>query len=234
MKTFKLNGTPREDLGKKATKALRKQGLVPAVLYGQAPVKLPFTGTLKPGEKLVEIEGDMGIVVTDFTVSFDGVRKLIYTPDIHLVEIDWEDGRQNRAILKDVQFHPVTDAVLHLDFLEVFGDKPIVMNVPVALVGHAKGVKAGGKLNHAMRRLRVKGHAAQIPEKLIVNVDNLELGKVIKVGELTFENVEVMSPKNAVVCAVKMTRAAQSAAGAEMPTEEAGEESAEGGEETKE
>ena len=181
-----------------------------------------------------EIEGDMGIVVTDFTVSFDGVRKLIYTPDIHLVEIDWEDGRQNRAILKDVQFHPLTDAVLHLDFLEVFGDKPIVMNVPVELVGHAKGVKAGGKLNHAMRRLRVKGHAAQIPEKLIVNVDNLELGKVIKVGELTFENVEVMSPKNAVVCAVKMTRAAQSAAGAEMPTEEAGEESAEGGEETKE
>ena len=234
MKTFKLNGTPREDLGKKATKALRKQGLIPAVLYGQAPVKLPFTGTLKPGEKLVEIEGDMGIVVTDFTVSFDGVRKLIYTPDIHLVEIDWEDGRQNRAILKDVQFHPVTDAVLHLDFLEVFGDKPIVMNVPVELVGHAKGVKAGGKLNHAMRRLRVKGHAAQIPEKLIVNVDNLELGKVIKVGELTFENVEVMSPKNAVVCAVKMTRAAQSAAGAEMLTEEAGEESAEGGEETKE
>ena len=234
MKSFKLNGTPREDLGKKATKALRKQGLIPAVLYGQAPVKLPFTGTLKPGEKLVEIEGDMGIVVTDFTVSFDGVRKLIYTPDIHLVEIDWEDGRQNRAILKDVQFHPVTDAVLHLDFLEVFGDKPIVMNVPVELVGHAKGVKAGGKLNHAMRRLRVKGHAAQIPEKLIVNVDNLELGKVIKVGELTFENVEVMSPKNAVVCAVKMTRAAQSAAGAEMLTEEAGEESAEGGEETKE
>lgn len=85
MKTFNLNCTPREDLGKKATKALRKQGLIPAVLYGNEPVKLPYTGTLKPGEKLVEIEGGMGIIVTDFTVSFDGVRKLIYTPDIHLV-----------------------------------------------------------------------------------------------------------------------------------------------------
>ena len=227
MKTFNLNCTPREDLGKKATKALRKQGLIPAVLYGNEPVKLPYTGTLKPGEKLVEIEGGMGIIVTDFTVSFDGVRKLIYTPDIHLVEIDWEDGRRNRAILKDIQFHPVTDAILHLDFLEVFGDKPIVMNVPVELVGHAKGVKAGGKLNHAMRRLKVKGHAEQIPEKLVVNVDKLELGQVIKVGELTFENVEGMSPKNAVVCAVKMTRAAQSAAGAQTFDEE-GEEHTEG------
>ena len=227
MKTFNLNCTPREDLGKKATKALRKQGLIPAVLYGNEPVKLSYEGTLKPGEKLVEIEGGMGIIVTDFTVSFDGVRKLIYTPDIHLVEIDWEDGRRNRAILKDIQFHPVTDAILHLDFLEVFGDKPIVMNVPVELVGHAKGVKAGGKLNHAMRRLKVKGQAEQIPEKLVVNVDKLELGQVIKVGELTFENVEVMSPKNAVVCAVKMTRAAQSAAGAQTFDEE-GEEHTEG------
>ena len=129
--------------------------------------------------------------------------------------------------MKDIQFHPVTDAILHLDFLEVFGDKPIVMNVPVELVGHAKGVKAGGKLNHAMRRLKVKGHAEQIPEKLVVNVDKLELGQVIKVGELTFENVEVMSPKNAVVCAVKMTRAAQSAAGAQTFDEE-GEEHTEG------
>ena len=149
MKTFNLNCTPREDLGKKATKALRKQGLIPAVLYGNEPVKLPYTGTLKPGEKLVEIEGGMGIIVTDFTVSFDGVRKLIYTPDIHLVEIDWEDGRRNRAILKDIQFHPVTGAILHLDFREVFGDKPIVMNVPVELVGHAKGVKAGGQCRQA-------------------------------------------------------------------------------------
>ncbi len=219
MKTFELKGTPRENLGKKMSKNLRKQGMIPAVLYGQEPVALPYTGKMNAGEKLVEIGDGKGIIVTDFSVSFDGVRKLIYTPEIHLVSIEMGDGRKVNAILKEIQFHAVSDAILHMDFQEVFADKPIEMHVPVELIGHAVGVKAGGKLTQAMRKLKVKGLAEQIPEKLTVNVDHLELGKTIKVGELQFDHVELISPKNAVVCAVKMTRAAQSAAGAAAAAE---------------
>lgn len=219
MKTFELKGTPRENLGKKMSKNLRKQGMIPAVLYGQEPVALPYTGKMNAGEKLVEIGDGKGIIVTDFSVSFDGVRKLIYTPEIHLVSIEMGDGRKVNAILKEIQFHAVSDAILHLDFQEVFADKPIEMHVPVELIGHAVGVKAGGKLTQAMRKLKVKGLAEQIPEKLTVNVDHLELGKTIKVGKLQFDHVELISPKNAVVCAVKMTRAAQSAAGAAAAAE---------------
>ncbi len=219
MKTFELKGTPRENLGKKMSKNLRKQGMIPAVLYGQEPVALPYTEKMNAGEKLVEIGDGKGIIVTDFSVSFDGVRKLIYTPEIHLVSIEMGDGRKVNAILKEIQFHAVSDAILHLDFQEVFADKPVEMHVPVELIGHAVGVKAGGKLTQAMRKLKVKGLAEQIPEKLTVNVDHLELGKTIKVGELQFDHVELISPKNAVVCAVKMTRAAQSAAGAAAAAE---------------
>ena len=219
MKTFELKGTPRENLGKKMSKNLRKQGMIPAVLYGQEPVALPYTGKMNAGEKLGEIGDGKGIIVMDFSVSFDGVRKLIYTPEIHLVSIEMGDGRKVNAILKEIQFHAVSDAILHLDFQEVFADKPIEMHVPVELIGHAVGVKAGGKLTQAMRKLKVKGLAEQIPEKLTVNVDHLELGKTIKVGELQFDHVELISPKNAVVCAVKMTRAAQSAAGAAAAAE---------------
>ena len=219
MKTFELKGTPRENLGKKMSKNLRKQGMIPAVLYGQEPVALPYTGKMNAGEKLVEIGDGKGIIVTDFSVSFDGVRKLIYTPEIHLVSIEMGDGRKVNAILKEIQFHAVSDAILHLDFQEVFADKPVEMHVPVELIGHAVGVKAGGKLTQAMRKLKVKGLAEQILEKLTVNVDHLELGKTIKVGELQFDHVELISPKNAVVCAVKMTRAAQSAAGAAAAAE---------------
>ena len=219
MKTFELKGTPRENLGKKMSKNLRKQGMIPAVLYGQEPVALPYTGKMNAGEKLVEIGDGKGIIVMDFSVSFDGVRKLIYTPEIHLVSIEMGDGRKVNAILKEIQFHAVSDAILHLDFQEVFADKPIEMHVPVELIGHAVGVKAGGKLTQAMRKLKVKGLAEQIPEKLTVNVDHLELGKTIKVGELQFDHVELITPKNAVVCAVKMTRAAQSDAGAAAAAE---------------
>lgn len=214
MKTFELEGAPRENIGKKASKSLRKEGLIPAVLYGQEPVEMPYKGKLNPGEKMVEIEGNKGILVTDFTVTFDGVRKLIYTPEIFLVNIDIKGGKSAKAILKDSQFHPVSDDILHLDFLEVFEEKPIVMEVPVVLEGHAVGVRAGGKLNQSMRGIKVKGLARNIPERLIVNVEHLELGKVVKVGELSFDNIELVSPKNAVVCIVKMTRASQSAAAA--------------------
>jgi large subunit ribosomal protein L25 len=214
MKTYKLEATPRELDGRKASKNLRKQGLIPAVLYGRMPVELPYQGTLNAGEKIVEISNQKGLVVTEFSISFDGVRKLIYTPEIHLVDIDIKGSKQVKAILKDSQYHPVSDTILHIDFLEVFDDKPIVMEVPIILEGHAIGVKSGGKLNQSMRTLKAKGLAPDIPEVLKINVDHLELGKAVKVKDLNFKNIELVSPKENVVCIVKMTRASQSAASA--------------------
>jgi len=212
MKTFNLEASPREEVGRKASKNLRKQGLIPAVLYGQQPVELPYKGTLKAGEQIVEIENQKGIIVTNLTVSFDGVRKLIYTPEIFVAEIDIKGCKLIKAIVKKADYHPVSDSILHIDFLEVFDDKPVVMEVPIFLEGHAVGVKAGGKLSQSIRKLKVRGLAADIPEILKVNVDNVELGKVIKVGELKFDKIEIVNSKNTVVCMVKMTRASQSAA----------------------
>ena len=212
MKTFKLEGTPRVNVGRKESKELRKQGLIPVVLYGSEPIELPLKGKLNAGEKVIEIGGNKGLIVTDFTVSAEGVRKLIYTPEIYLIDIDIKGSKSVKAVIKDSQYHPVSDNLLHIDFLEVFENKPVIMEVPVMMEGHAAGVRAGGKLNQSMRKLKVRGFAKDIPEQLKVNVDHLELGKVIKVGELSFDNIELINPKNAVVCIVKMTRASQSAA----------------------
>ena len=190
MKTFKLEGKCREIIArsadqKRALKAMRKNDEIPAVLYG--------------GEKVVH-----------FAVTNDAVRKLVYTPEIFVVELTI-DGETTMAIMKEIQFHPVSDKILHMDFLAVSKEKPVEMEVPVALEGHAEGVKAGGKLTLQMRKLRVKAIYDQIPEKLVINVDNLGLGKTMQVGALHFEGLEVMNAKNAVVCAVQLTRAARGA-----------------------
>ena len=213
MKTFVLEGKVREGLGKKATRELRKEGFIPAVLNGGAIVNLPYEGTLANGEKLVEIENGRGIIVTDFAVSPEAVRKLVYTPDIFIIDLTI-GGKKVKAVLKDIQFHPVKDTILHMDFLEVYEDKAITMEVPVKLEGHAEGVKAGGKLQLSMKKLRVKALYNNIPERLIINIDNLGLGKTLQVGELSFEGLEMMNAKNAVVCAVNLTRAARGAAAA--------------------
>ena len=213
MKTFQLSAEPRTDLGKKATKALRNQGLIPAVINGGEIVELPFKGTLKPGQKLVEIEDGKGLITTDIIVSNEAVRKLVYTPEIFAIELD-VNGEKKMAILKDIQFHPVKDNILHIDFLEVNDKKPVVIEVPVALEGHAEGVKAGGKLTLAMKKLRTRAIYTEVPEKLVINVDNLGLGKTIQVGDLHFEGLELINAKNAVVCAVALTRAARGAAAA--------------------
>ena len=210
MKTFKLEGTPRTDLGKKAVRELRKQSLIPAVLNGGQIVELPFKGKLNAGENLVEMENNKGIIVTDFTVSKDSVRKLVYTPDIYAVELTIGD-KKVMAVLKDIQFHPVNDSILHMDFLEVNEEKPVVMEVPVALEGHSEGVRAGGKLSLSMKKLKVKAVYTNIPERLVINIDNLGLGKTMQVGDLHFEGLELMNAKNAVVCAVNLTRAARGA-----------------------
>lgn len=211
MKTFELNAEPRVELGKKSVKALRKEDKIPAVLNGGKVVELPYKEALKPGEKLVEIAGNRGIITTDLAVKTEDVRKLIYTPDIFEVNLNI-NGEVRKAVMKDLQFQPVKDTVLHIDFLEVYPDKPIVMEVPVKIEGHAEGVKAGGKLVMSMRKLKVKAVYSEIPERLVINVDHLGLGKSLAVGDLHFEGLELMNAKNAVVCAVQLTRAARGAA----------------------
>lgn len=211
MKKFQLNAMPRTELGKKSTKALRAEGKIPAVLNGGKVVKLPYEGTLKPGEKLVEIADGNGLITTDIIVDEKDVRKLIYTPEIFEIDLDI-NGDKRVAVMKEIQFQPVKDTILHIDFLEVHPEKPIIFEVPVKIEGHAEGVKAGGKLTLSMRKLRVKALYTEIPEQLIINVDNLGLGKSLAVGDLHFEGLELMNAKNAVVCAVQLTRAARGAA----------------------
>lgn len=213
MKTFALAAQPRVELGKKATKALREKGLIPVVLNGGEIVDLPYAGTLKPGEKVVEIGNGKGLVTTDLYVTNEAVRKLVYTPDIFAIELDI-NGEKRMAILKEIQFHPVKDNILHIDLLEVNDKKPVVVEVPVKLEGHAEGVKAGGKLSLSMKKLKVKAVYTEIPERLLINVDNLGLGKALQVGDIHFDKLELMNAKNAVVCAVQLTRAARGAAAA--------------------
>ena len=116
------------------------------------------------------------------------------------------------AVLREIQFHPVSDAILHIDLLEVTDKKPVIVEVPVKLEGHAEGVKAGGKLSLSMKKLKVKAIYSNIPEKVVINVDNLGLGKTLQIGDLHFEGLELVNAKNAVVCAVQLTRAARGAA----------------------
>lgn len=186
MQTFDLKGTKREAGGKKAAKALRASGNVPCIVYG--------------GEK----EITFSVVEGDF-------RNLIYTPNVYIVNLNI-DGVVKTAILKDIQFHPVTDKILHVDFLEIFENKPTTIAIPVKLVGNSEGVKAGGKLQLEMRKLNVKALPANLPDKLEIDITNLGLGKTIQVGELSYENLEILNAKNAVVVAVKLTRAARAAA----------------------
>jgi large subunit ribosomal protein L25 len=183
MKKFQLSGTVRTDVGKKATNAVRNAGNIPCVLYG----------------------GETNI---SFSVAASDVRKLIYTPDIYEVELT-VGNKKTSAILKELQFHPVSDKLLHIDFLEVFAAKPVQIIVPVRLDGLAEGVKAGGKLQQNVRGLKVKALINNVPEQLIVNVEKLDLGKTIQVGELSFPNLELLTPKSAIVATVKATRAAK-------------------------
>ncbi|MDE6378255.1 MAG: 50S ribosomal protein L25 [Duncaniella sp.] len=185
---------------------------MPVVLNGGAVIDLPYTGTLKPGEKIVTIneEGTKGLITTDLTVKVEDVRKLIYTPDIYAIELDINGDKRN-AVLKDIDFHPVKDNILHIDLLEVSDKKPVTIEVPVKLEGHAEGVKAGGKLNLSMKKIKVRAIYTEIPERVVINVDNLGLGKTLQIGDLHFDGLELMNAKNAVVCAVALTRAARGA-----------------------
>ena len=214
MKVFQLSAEARTDLGKKATKALREENKIPAVLNGGELVDLPYAGTLKAGEKIVEIANGKGLITTDIVVSLDAVRKLVYTPEIFAVELDI-NGVKQMAVLKDIQFHPVKDTILHMDFLAVSEQKPVTIEVPVKLEGHAEGVKAGGKLSLEMKKLKVNGIYTQIPNRVEIDVTNLGLGKKLYVGEVKLEGLKLMNPADSCVARVKATRASQQAAAAE-------------------
>lgn len=206
MKSFELTGTARTIAARsseqaRALKKLRKEGNVPCVLYG-------------------------GKENMNFTLKENDLRKVVITPHIYVIDLVI-DGQKKNAVLKEIQFHPVKDTIIHVDFYEIDESKPIVMDVPVDLVGLAPGVQAGGKLHHQMRRIKVRAKYTVIPEKLSIDVSKLTLGKVIKIGELSFDGLELVNPKDAVVCSVKMTRAAadttttteETAAGEAAPAE---------------
>ena len=187
MKTFELVGTPRSEYGKKASKAFRKVNLVPCNLYGN-------------GENVT------------FTVSVDDVRKLIYTPDTMAVALTIGEAKK-MAVVKELQFHPVTEELFHIDFLEVTEQKPVTVSIPVQLVGHAEGVKAGCKLSLEMKKLKVNGIYTQIPNRVEIDVTTLGLGKKIAVADVPMaENLKLMNPADACVAQVKATRASQHAA----------------------
>ena len=195
MKEINVAGKKRTDTGKKATRELRKQGYVPCNLYGE---KKDANGN---PEALA-----FAILATD-------LRKVVYTPHIYVVNLDI-DGEKHTAVMRELQFHPVTDALLHIDFYEINEKKPITIGIPVKLNGLAQGVRDGGKINLAERKLNVTAPYKQIPEVLDIDVTNLQLGKSIKVGELSFEGLEIATPAQVIVCSVKATRASRSAAAA--------------------
>ncbi len=185
MKTIEIKGSVRADLGKKATRELRKNGQVPCVVYG-------------------------GESVTHFSAPVDAFRGLIYTPNIYIVDLVI-DGKACKAVLKDVQYNCVSDAIEHIDFLEVSDKKPVSIALPVKLNGLAEGVRQGGKLVLKIRKIRVKGLIEKLPDILEIDVTNLGLGKAIKIQDLSFDGLEILEAKNIVVATVKMTRAAMNA-----------------------
>lgn len=192
MKSIDVKGTARNEFGKKAAKELRKQDLIPCNLYG------------------VERDEKGLPVAKAFTVSREEVRNLVYSPDIFSVNLTI-DGVTVLAVMREIQFHPVKDSIQHIDFYQITENKPIVMAVPVKLNGLAAGVKAGGKLEQVMRRVKAKAIYSIIPEKIEVDVTPLGIGKSFKVGDLNMEGIEFTSPKDAVICTVMATRAAAAA-----------------------
>ena len=207
MKEISITGQKREALGKKASKAIRKQGMIPCNLYG-------------------ENKQDGKPVALAFASPFSELRKIIYTPHIYVIKIDI-DGTSHTAVMKEIQFHPVTDAPLHVDFYEVNDQQPITIGIPVKLTGLAQGVRDGGRMNLSIRKVAVTAPYQQIPEHLDIDVTALKIGKSIKVGDLSFEGLEFATSKDVVVCSIKMTRnAAQTEE--EAPEEETTETPAEG------
>jgi large subunit ribosomal protein L25 len=180
MKTLEIKGSLRQDLGKKHSKDLRKQGIVPCVMYG--------------GEKNMH-----------FSAHENMFKKLVYTPDVFLVKLDI-DGQTFDAVMQDIQFHPVSDSIMHIDFVQVFPDKQVTVNLPVRLAGSSVGILAGGKLRHRRRYLKVKGLIKDMPDRLEIDLTDLDIGDSLKIGDLSYDNLEVLDPPRAMVVGVVSSR----------------------------
>lgn len=189
MKTFDLNGTLRTELGKKATKKVRKEESIPCILYGS-------------GEPI------------HFMANAKEFGHIVYTPSVYLLNINIE-GTIHQAIIQAIQFHPVSDLILHMDFLRVVEGQPVSVSIPVQLEGFAKGVQQGGKLKMEMKRVKIRGEATKLPDALILDVTELEVGLTIKVRDLKYDDFTILDPKNAVIVSLKTTRAVKGAVGTE-------------------
>jgi len=182
MKTIEIKGSFRKDLGKKSAIQIRKTGNVPCVIYGK--------------EKNIH-----------FYAHENTFKNLVYTHEAHLVKLNIEDQEYN-TVLQDMQFHPVTDRILHADFVQIFDNKPVVINIPVTVIGDSAGVKAGGKLSVKKRHLKVKGLAENLPENVTVDVTDLNIHHSIKVGDLAFDKIELLDPKITTIVTVSTSRVA--------------------------
>jgi large subunit ribosomal protein L25 len=188
MQTLKLSATKREEFGKKGSRAVRKTDRIPAVVYGQ-------------GEPV------------NFSLDVKEVKPLIYTPHSYIVELDIE-GSTETAVMREVQFHPVKEEILHMDFYRVNPDKAVTIDVPVRITGNSEGVKMGGKLVQNKRKLAVSALIKDLPDELTVDITELGIGKTIFVGDLSFDNLRLLTPATTAVCAIRVTRAAAAAAAA--------------------
>jgi large subunit ribosomal protein L25 len=204
MKSVEIKCNLRKELGKKDSKKLRTQEKVPCVLYGG-------------GENV------------HFWALEKDFRKVIYTPNVYLIDLN-VDGKVYNAIVQDVQFHPVSDRIQHVDFIQISPDKKVAIDIPVQLNGVPVGVKEGGKLMIAMRKLKVRALPKHLPDVLEIDVTNVSLGKTVKVSDIKFPNIEPLDAKNSVIASVRLTRAARGAATEEEEAAEAAAAAAEGGE----
>jgi large subunit ribosomal protein L25 len=183
MKTIEIKGTFRTELGKKSSKQIRKEGNVPCVIYGK--------------EKNIH-----------FQAHENSFKNLVYTPSAHLVKLILDDKEYN-VVLQDMQFHPVKDNILHADFIEIFDNKPVTLNIPIKVSGDSVGVIAGGKLSIKRRSLKVKGLAKDLPEFLPIDITDLKIHEGKKVGDLSFDKIELLDPKKSMVLTIATSRVAQ-------------------------
>jgi large subunit ribosomal protein L25 len=183
MKTIEIKGSFRTELGKKSSKQVRKSGSVPCVIYGKTE-NIHFQAP---------------------ELSF---KNLVFTPAAHLVKLSIDDKEFN-VVLKDMQFHPVSDKILHADFIEIFDDKPVTIGIPIRVTGDSAGVIAGGKLSIKKRNLKVKGLPGDLPEFLLIDITNLKIHDSVKVGDLSFEKIELLDAKKLMVLTIATSRVAQ-------------------------
>ncbi len=187
MKSITIKGSERESVGKVATKALRNAGLVPCVIYG-------------------------GNQTVHFSAEEIAFKNLVYTPNAHTVVIELENGKSFNAILQDIQVHPVSERILHIDFFQLSDDKEIMMEIPVKIVGTSKGVLAGGVLRLNTRRVKVKALPKHLPDFVEADITSLEMGNKLYITKLAVDNIKLMHPDNTVVAQVRISRAAMKAA----------------------